>query len=182
MKRVAIILSFLALKSVTMEDRLNILAQLKEACQQGHEAQIKALLPKVGQDWVDNEGRTPLFYAAWGNGIKETEEMIKVYRMKVNVTDKNEDTPLHFAAWWSSSKIVRQLLDAGAKVNAKNADGDTPLLHAVKLYRGPGNPVIEELMRAKADIHAENKNGYSPYKAALNSEYKEQLLALLVNK
>lgn len=182
MKKVVMILTFLALKSAAMEDRISILALLKKACQQGEEEQIKALLPKVGNDWVDEEGRTPLFYVVSGNCIEETQLMIKDYHMEVNVTDKNGATPLHFAAWWSSAKIVRQLLDAGAKVNVKNNDGDTPLLHAVKLYRGPGNPVIEELMAANADIHAENKNEYSPYKAALNNEYKVQLLALLKSK
>lgn len=179
MKRIALILTLLALKSGAMEDRVSILKQLKEACTQGDKEDVIALLKKVSPDWVDEEGRTPLFYAALGNGIEETRLMIQDYRMQVNVVDNNGNTALHVAAWWSSSKIVRQLLDAGAKVNARNNEGEVPLLHAVRLYRGPGNSVVEELMAANADIHAENNNGYSPYKAALNSEYKSELLPLL---
>lgn len=44
----------------------------------------------------------------------------------VHVTDNDGNTPLHYAATcpWSSSEIVRSLLDLGADVNAVNKNGE----------------------------------------------------------
>eukprot|EP00296_Roombia_truncata_P007810 JP446263.1.p1 GENE.JP446263.1~~JP446263.1.p1 ORF type:complete len:424 (+),score=92.78 JP446263.1:91-1272(+) len=41
-----------------------------------------------------------------------------------------QDTPLHKAAVWGHSDVVKQLMQAGADINAKNSAGKTPLYYA----------------------------------------------------
>ena len=56
------------------------------------------------------------------------------------------ETPLHFAAAGGDLEIVQQLIDAGAKPNAKNTLGETPGDWAKRFY---GNEeVVDQLLRA----------------------------------
>src|SRR5690606_31521852 len=48
------------------------------------------------------------------------------------------ETPLHRAAAYGTERAVRLLLDAGAAVEARDANGDTPLAWASWALRGPG--------------------------------------------
>ena len=47
---------------------------------------------------------------------------------KVNIAENLGETPLHIAAKYGACKTVRLLLANGAKVNAKDRDGKTPLI------------------------------------------------------
>jgi ankyrin repeat protein len=65
-------------------------------------------------------------------------------------------TPLHEAAHKSSFEMVKVLIDAGADVNAQDADGETPLHKAI---RGDHIHAAWGLMSNGADIFIKNKRG-----------------------
>ena len=94
------------------------------------------------------------------------------------------DTSLHEAAKNGDAYAIKKLIDAGADVNAKNNDGDTPLhdttrnenwceenLDGTACIRPETNPaivnVVKELINAGADIHAKNKIGETPLHLAV---------------
>ena len=56
---------------------------------------------------------------------------------------------------------VNKLIKAGAQVNARDSQGTTPLMHAVREFSGrSANPeVIEALIRAGAEVNAVDKSG-----------------------
>ena len=65
--------------------------------------------------------------------------------------------PLHFAVRWiEDPALIQALVDAGADVDVKNADGDTPL-HAARSNRNLA--VIQALLDAGADVNAKNADG-----------------------
>lgn len=61
----------------------------------------------------------------------------------------NHDTPLHVAVDINDANAIKMLIDAGADVNAKAKNGDTPLIRALR----EDNTGMAELILAKgADI------------------------------
>ena len=99
----------------------------------------------------------------------------------MNVVDDNGDTLLHAAAHGEDPAVVELLLAAGADVNARAVDGETPLHEAAKWsgwaeneLRGPpslrSTAVVEALLVAGADIEARGDLGWTPlhWAAALN--------------
>src|SRR5262249_34858014 len=70
-------------------------------------------------------------------------------------------------------KAVRAQLDGGADVNARDADGNTPLLLAA-VYAGPD--CVELLLKKGADVNAENKLGATPLIRAATNYEKAKLL------
>ncbi len=76
--------------------------------------------------------------------------------------DGDESTPLHCATWKGHKAAVALLLEAGADVNAKNANshwGNTPL-HAAA--HGNQRAIAEMLITHGADINAEFGPGRTP--------------------
>lgn len=65
------------------------------------------------------------------------------------------ETPLHRAAAFGEVETIRQLIDAGAIVNAKDAQGDTPLSWA-SWYLRP-TPILRELLYGDFRIHPQNQ-------------------------
>jgi ankyrin repeat protein len=70
-------------------------------------------------------------------------------------------------------KTVRAQLDAGVDVNARDANGNTPLLVAA-VYAGP--ECVELLIKKGADVNAANKAGATPLMRAATDYAKAKLL------
>lgn len=75
-----------------------------------------------------------LIKAAFHNDIKTVTELLKQNVDPNCSEDQDHITPLHFAALNGSLEIAQLLVTAGAKTNAANAAGETPL-DIAKLHR-----------------------------------------------
>ena len=66
------------------------------------------------------------------------------------------ETPLHRAAAFGEVETIRMLKDAGAIVDVKDANGETPLSWAS--WYGRPNPVLRELLYGNFRIHPQNQS------------------------
>lgn len=69
-------------------------------------------------------------------------------------TFQEQETPLHCAAWHGYSTVARALCQAGCHVNAKNREGESPLLTASA--RGFVD-IVECLVEHRANLEASDK-------------------------
>jgi ankyrin repeat protein len=74
-------------------------------------------------------------------------------------------TPLHYAARHNHVEVAKLLIDAGAKVNAREADDITPLLMAIS---NDNVPVAQFLLAHGGDVNAQDWYGRSPLWEAVN--------------
>jgi len=100
----------------------------------------------------DDRGRSPLHVAATRGDLRLCREMMKAEPELVNALDKNKNTPIMDAALLGRSMIVKELIQNGADVISKNADCMNALQLAC-VNEGAGNgEVIEDLVKAGADV------------------------------
>jgi len=100
----------------------------------------------------DDRGRSPLHVAATRGDLRMCREMMKAAPELVNALDKNRNTPIMDAALLGRSMIVQELIQNGADVISKNADCMNALQLAC-VNEGAGNgEVIEDLVKAGADV------------------------------
>ncbi len=86
-------------------------------------------------------------------------------------------TPLHFAAPYCGEDVVKLLVDAGARVNAVDIRGMTPLMLAVASEHQDA-AVVRLLLKAGADPNARSKAGETPLDWARKYGDKGMIAAL----
>ncbi|MGI2030346.1 ankyrin repeat domain-containing protein [Endozoicomonas acroporae] len=116
-----------------------------------------------GQDQTD--GKTLLHYAAEKGNKNYLEKFLEKAKregsleISINLKDQRKRTPLHYAAeeGQGHSSCLQLLLKKELKeltcINAKDENGDTPLLLAAT------DTCVRELIKAKADVHEKNNKG-----------------------
>jgi ankyrin repeat protein len=117
----------------------------------------------------DNNGRTPLYWA----GFMDYKEMTKFLTAKgaeINATD------IHEAAANGNLKDVKTLLDKGIDVNAKDKNGMTPLIRALK---NENKEMVELLIANGADVKVRDISGHTPLHLAALMGYKAVLELLM---
>lgn len=73
----------------------------------------------------------------------------------------DSSTPLHIACKYNQIDIIRQLLNAGANIDAQDTENNTPLIIAATANN---TEVVALLMVHKADVKISNKNGQTAKK------------------
>ncbi|XP_055693232.1 protein phosphatase 1 regulatory subunit 16A isoform X2 [Lutzomyia longipalpis] len=73
----------------------------------------------------DHQGATPLHIAA-ANGYARVVEFLLDQHIVVDAVDNDLWTPVHAAACWGHLEVLEMLAQAGADLNAKNRNDETP--------------------------------------------------------
>ena len=117
----------------------------------------------------DENGKTPLFYAALYNPHPEVIALMVRHGADVNARNEAGDTPLHWAAEYNPKPDVTEaLVAAGADVNARGYDRKTPLhgaLYGTRFYN-PGPEVIKLLVGLGAGLNVRDEAGLTPLELA----------------
>jgi uncharacterized protein len=158
---------------------------------------MQALLDLGADPFLANvDGDTPLMVAAGvgvysqGESPGEPEESAEAVRMlidlgaPVNDHDRNNETPLHGPAWRGSNEAVTLLVNAGAKLDARNNRGWLPLTIADGVYYNARvmmnlhtAKLLRELMVARgmdASDKGVNRGGAIKDDLALDEELESQ--------
>jgi len=181
-------------------------APLHHAAERGHK-RIAEILVASGADINTKKlysppGDTPL-HCALKAGHKETVKLIIKKGADINAKNGGGQTPLdialslnredivelliekgatfstiHEAAKFGSLEKVREFIEGGADVNAKDEDGYTPLSIAVS---GGRTDVADFLIAKGADVNAKDKEGYTPLYSAIWKDDKD-MVKLFVDK
>ncbi len=103
------------------------------AAKEGNIEEVRRLVESgVDVNVKDNDGRTPLHFAA-GLGYIEVVKYLISKGAYVNVKENAHGaTPLHLAAEFGQIEVVKYLISKGAEVNVKDNYGNTPLDYARK--------------------------------------------------
>lgn len=130
-----------------------------------HGADPNAYAPGVGQKTA-----TPLLGAAH-NGDIELTRLLLAREPDLDIKSPDNDgivkngpvafgelTALHLATAAPSSDVVKQLLDGGARVDARDVRGTTPLMWAIATDR-PDPRIVRMLLAKGADPSALSKSG-----------------------
>ena len=109
----------------------------------------------------NDNGSTPLMYAAMSNINSEVVSVLIKAGADVNAKDSTGVTPLLVAAGANTiSEVVSVLIKAGANVNARADNGTTPLMIAVRY--STNTEVLSVLIKAGADVNAMTDDGSTP--------------------
>jgi len=79
----------------------------------------------------DNEGLTPLMWAAWKGNATSTRIMIK-HGARLEARDNKQRTPLLWACQGDDKKTLSALIEAGAQINDTNQYGVNALMYAAQ--------------------------------------------------
>ncbi|XP_076300828.1 uncharacterized protein LOC143219007 isoform X2 [Lasioglossum baleicum] len=133
--------------------------KLFEAIERNNIGDVKELINHgVSIDAKNNDGQTPLHYAAKSDKLEVVKYLIEEKGANVNVKDNDGQTPLHSAAKSDKLEVVKYLIEEkGANVNAKDNHGQTPLHSAAKSDK---LEVIKYLIEEKgANVNVKDDDG-----------------------
>ncbi|XP_059490603.1 rabankyrin-5 [Neocloeon triangulifer] len=85
--------------------------------------------------------------------------------------------PLHMACTWGQEQVVQTLIEHKAHVNAKDADGRTPLHLAVSNQNAKITSLL--LCHPELDLSVRDKSGLTPFAAALTCRNNKAAQAIL---
>jgi len=124
---------------------------LQEACGAGNLAIVNLLLD-LGADL--NAGAHPALYTVANecrNGGAAIVHVLVAHGSDVNACENvKRCTPLHMAARRGNCEIAEALIDCGARIDARDSRGDTPLQRALNCRK----PRVAELLVARGARHA----------------------------
>ena len=122
----------------------------------------------------------PLHDAVLAGDLELVNHFITVHMADVHET-WFAHTPLHFAASGGHADIAAALLAAGASVNAKNENDETPL-HFVALNFSVGGghaSVVAALLAGGAEVNAKNEDDETPLHFAVEGGHASAAAALI---
>ena len=96
----------------------------------------------------------------------------------VKLSEDELNCALHMACMCGRKECVEQLLDSGAEINCRQADGGTPLASCIAYYGG--QDLVDFLIKAGADVNAvaPEKSNYGSWLNAftplISAVYREQ--------
>eukprot|EP00057_Strongylocentrotus_purpuratus_P031361 XP_784379.3 PREDICTED: E3 ubiquitin-protein ligase MIB2 isoform X1 [Strongylocentrotus purpuratus] len=132
--------------------------------------------PKDGE--VTAQSAKEFFMAVMEGDVKRVAEALEKNKGFVNV-DVKENTPLHLAAYQGHLQIVELLIKNGAKLNAKDDEGDTALANAVLQ---DNQRIVKYLLDHGADPNTKDvEGGRSPLHIGVSKNHT-QCVRLILGK
>ncbi|XP_052805997.1 uncharacterized protein LOC128235246 isoform X1 [Mya arenaria] len=114
--------------------------------------------------------------AAYGN-----EEIMSILLqhpdINIDVSIRGGEMAVHHAAMEGCGKILEMLINRGAKFDAQDETGDTPLLLAAKSGH---YEIVQDLIRKGANVNHRNHEGHDAWYYAIEDEEDNSLLQNLV--
>ena len=110
-------------------------------------------------DKCDDNGTTPLHYAARNGRYEIVQYLCEHANANVNAVDNMWWTPLHFACINGDLRIVEYLIEKGARINALNRHSWTPL-HTATIFNQKN--VADYLISVGADVKISDDRGRKP--------------------
>lgn len=163
---------------------------LAMAASVGNTAAVKMLLAKgADPNDLDGGGMSSLNRASYG---KQVEAVRTLLPKSADVNNANKSggntqrngalsrfgiTALHNAAAFGPTEMVRDLLKAGATVNAPDNRGLTPLHFAIA-SDAPSVEIVRVLLQAGANVNARDTSGETPLDWAEKFAYPDMLAVL----
>ena len=130
--------------------------ELSEAVKTEDLSKVKELLAKkLHPDARDNDGGSPLLYAAIRNQLEILRTLLDA-GARIDIETKQHYTPLCFASHRGHEQIAQLLIERGADIEHKGDDGFTPLIFATK---GGHTKIVELLLGKKALVDKRDKDG-----------------------
>ena len=173
-KNLVSIVEFLLQNCADIEAKYNFSNRtpLYVASSMGHLEIVKMLLKKgANVDAMDFLGFTPI-HCACGHGHNLIVEELLQYGADIESLHGHwtKNTPLLTAAETTirNAKTIETLVPKGAKLDAKNARGDTPI-HLAISYGGKYQQVLT-LMKLGVSMNIRNHDGLSPIECAFLKE------------
>lgn len=123
-----------------------------------YQAVISKLQPKCGIDPVNNNGRTPLIYAAH-NGQHQILEILLQKGAAHSHKDGDGKTSLIHVSQQGHELVVQLLLDNGADIHQVEGGGKTPLIWAA---REGHERVVQLLLVYGANVNQVEKDDKTP--------------------
>lgn len=105
---------------------------------------------KISPNYRDDDGNTCLMNAMINVDDDFDTIIPEIIKLtpNINAVNRDKETALHLAVrHLMPGVVIEYLIKAGAKVNMKNADGDTPLDFAVDVFLSHGEPAAEEAIK-----------------------------------
>ncbi|KAH7085249.1 ankyrin repeat-containing domain protein [Paraphoma chrysanthemicola] len=142
--------------------------------------QTKTLLEKgAAVDIKDDCDNQPLHYAVMSKdpGLVR---LLLGYGADTNAAGNLGRTPLHLAISLSDADVAGLLLDEGASTSSQDHNGDSALHLAVSVepwsvlvnhYKASPAPLVDVLIKAKADMDVSNARGFTPFHKLLSRSY-----------
>lgn len=130
-------------------------------------------------DMKDTGGHNPLYRVSNGEGNEDDGraalELLIAHGANVNqITGVGGMTPLHMAARRGTLAIAEALLNAGAKIDARDSNGETPLRRAVNCRK---ENLVRLLLAHGANPLSQDRFGRSIVEAARDERMRELLCA-----
>ena len=122
---------------------------------------------------VNENGRAPLHEAVI-NGSEAAVNALIDHGAQVLIVGRNGYTPLAYAAKGQASSIAKALIQAGADPNSLNKRQETPLHLAVQYSIYNCLKVIQILVKAGANVCAEDEDGLVPLQVLIRAYHTSQ--------
>ena len=133
------------------------------AARKGHFDLVKFLLDAKARVRARNGYGESAIMAAALHGHLEVVKVLQAYGSEINHSGW---TPLHYAAWGGYNDVCSFLLEKGAEINARSANGSSPIMMAAR----QGNLETARLLLVKgADLSLSNDSGETALSWAVKS-------------
>lgn len=134
---------------------------------------------KINTSLIDNYGLTTLHWAAMHNDVPLIKSLLHQGMCPNTPAQQKGETPLMRAAIQGANQAIKVLLEVGANLQLKDANGNTALMWAISSEDFP--KTVKLLLKNNAQIDEKNNEGITPLMIASERGLIKSVKVLLEN-